>query len=117
MERIGISAEAVNVANTEGQSVQLDAPTAQPGAEKSDACVIAILVTLPQRGLQGLLSGGDKETVMALERLATLPGREFDALYFYYAPNASEPMDPHAANRLFLDLKATAGARSERVKG
>jgi len=110
MQRIGITAEAINVANTEGQSVQVEAPQNAPNAERPDACVLALLVTLRRSALNGLNAGGEREALVALQKFAALPGTDFDALYFYYAPNAAEPLDPHAANRLFLDLRATATA-------
>jgi hypothetical protein len=110
MNRIGITAEAVNVASGEGESVQVDAPSATPGAEKPDACVVAVLATVRQSALQNVTSGDQRDTLGALQKLYETTGKDLDAVYFYYAPTHSEPMDPMAANRLFLDLKATATA-------
>jgi hypothetical protein len=109
MHRIGIDPGAVNVANEEGQSVQIDAPAAVQG-DASDACVIAILATVRQSVLKQLRTGGEQDALAALNTLYEVKSRDLDAVYFYYAPNAAEPLDPVAANRLFLDLRATAGA-------
>ena len=45
-----------------------------------------------------------------LNHLYLLKSRDMDALYLFYAPNTTEPLDPIAANRLYLDLRATATA-------
>jgi hypothetical protein len=110
MQRIGIHAETVNVANTEGQSVQMDASGGRGGSQRSDACVIAILATVRQSVLATLRSGGEPNAMKALQVLYETTGKDLDAVYFYYAPNTSEPLDPIAANGLFLDLRSTAQA-------
>jgi hypothetical protein len=110
MQRIGIAPEAVNVANQEGMSVMIEAPTAEAKQAGSDACVLAILVTVRQQSLQGLKTGDDQAAREALLLLSQITGRECDALYFYYAPNAAEPLDSISATRLFLDLRATTAA-------
>lgn len=111
MQRIGITADAVNVANTSGQSVRLDAPTSN-GAARSEACVVSIVATLKQSALKGFQEGDERDALAALSKLYEVPSRDLDALYFYYAPNSSEPLDPMAANRLYLDLRATVRAQA-----
>jgi hypothetical protein len=108
MQRIGIHPEAVNVANAEGQSVRVDAPETSPDGARGNACVVAVLATVRRNALNGLNPGGEKEALRALQTLYETTGQSLDAVYFYYAPNAAEPLDPVSANRLFLDLRATA---------
>lgn len=109
MARIGINADAVNVANTTGQSVKLDAPRGS-GSAVSEACVVAILATMKQSVLKGFQEGGEGSAILALSKLYETSGKDLDALYFYYAPNSSEPLDSITANRMYLDLQATARA-------
>lgn len=108
MERIGIQADNVNVANADGMSVKLEADMSGGGRERSTGCVVAIIATVRKQALPDLQAGGINEASLLLTRLAETPGKELDAFYFFYAPNQSQALDAIAANRLFLDLKATA---------
>ncbi len=108
MAYVGVEAEAVNVSNEEGRTVKIDAPANDRTVEDAQACVVVLLLTLRKATLGTLQSGDGSEAITALNILETLPGQEFDALYFFYAPNAAQPLDPHAANRIYLDLAATA---------
>ncbi len=110
MKHVGIHAEAVNVAGAAG-SVQVDAPRfSGNGVDEGEGCVVAMLLTVRRDALGALKTAGPQEALSSLNILGTLSPEDFDAFYFYYAPNASEPLDPHAANRLFLDLRATLAA-------
>lgn len=115
MNRIGIQADAVNVANTEGQSVQIESTrtggNGRGGGPDAAACVIAIVATVRRSAVAQITAGGgEQDALRALQGLYETTGKDLDALYFYYAPTADAPLDPHAANRLFLDLRATAHA-------
>jgi hypothetical protein len=110
MKYIGVNADAVNVANEEGQSVQVGSAnegTAGPG-EEAEAALVVILATVRSSALKTLRTGGENDALAAIERLYETNSRDLDALFFYYAPTADEPLDSHRANRIFLDLRASA---------
>jgi hypothetical protein len=109
MKYIGVNPDAVNVANVEGQSVQVGS-TEQVGDGEGDqeAALVVILATVRSSATRALREGGEKDALLALHRLYETSGRDLDALYFYYAPTANEALDSHRANRIFLDLRASA---------
>lgn len=110
MEYVGINAETVNVANDEGQSVRMEAPVIKDSgsADQADACVLAVLITGRRTALSSINSGDENTAYATIESLTSLSSNDLDALYFYYAPHGGAAMDSITANRLFLDLKATA---------
>ncbi|MGC8669155.1 MAG: hypothetical protein ACP5VE_13660 [Chthonomonadales bacterium] len=111
MQRSGITPEAVNVASADGMAVRLDGPSAP--AEPDDAsagCVLALVSTVRRRALGGIRVGGEGAVLASLMSLHEVPGKDMDALYFYYAPSAKDYLDPASANRLFGDLRADAAA-------
>ncbi|MEP6754211.1 MAG: hypothetical protein ABJA67_01820 [Chthonomonadales bacterium] len=105
MERVGIHAETVNVANKDGVSVKLSGPGGGPH-EDSSACVLSIVTTLRGDLLRKMKSGGPEALSVTLAVLENAPNGSLDALYIYYAPNRSETLDPASANGLYLDLIA-----------
>jgi hypothetical protein len=110
MKYVGVNADAINVANEEGQSVQVESATAgghMPGDE-AEAALVVILATVRSSSLKALRDGGEQDALLALQRLYETKGKDIDALFFYYAPTADEPLDSHRANRIFLDLRASA---------
>jgi hypothetical protein len=110
MKYIGVNPDAVNVANMEGQSVQAGSAnegTAGPG-EEAEAALVVILATVRSSALKTLRTGGETDALVAIQRLYETNSRDLDALFFYYAPTADEPLDSHRANRIFLDLRASA---------
>ena len=105
MARVGIHAETVNVANTEGISVKVSAGAANVN-EVGSACVLSIVTTLRGDLLRKLKSGGPEMLPAIFGCLENAPNGALDALYVYYAPNRSETLDPVSANGLYLDLIA-----------
>ncbi len=115
MSYIGINADAVNVANTEGQSVLVESTRAGRGGvgdgpDMSDAALVVILATVRAGTAKQISAGGAKDALLGLHRLYELTGKDLDALYFYYAPTADEMLDSHHANRIFLDLRSSASS-------
>ncbi len=112
MQRSGINPEAVNVATPDGLGVRLDGPAAAPSVpdDASTGCVLAVVATVRRTALPGIRSGGEGAVLASLLRLHEVPGKDMDALYFYYAPSSQDVLDPVSANRLFGDLRADAAA-------
>lgn len=110
MDRLGVTPETVNVADEDGQSVQV---TARAGRDASvgdtDGCVLSLLLGVRARNMAGFKpSGAPEDAVVLLNMLEALPGRDLAALYTFYTPNAGVRMDPNMADRVFLDMKALA---------
>lgn len=106
MQRVGITPDIVNVSDITGATIQMDtrAGTGSP----SDACVVGIVAVARANTIREIVSGGEADVLKALRVLHETRGRDIGAVYVFYKPNRGEPLDAVAANRLFLDLKATA---------
>lgn len=112
MKRTGTEARTVNVADNEGNSVQLAAPESNHGIDPNTRCILTIVLTASTQCLRQVAAGGEKQTVMALNQVSQLTGRELDALYTFYTPDSAESLGAVEAARIFADLSSTAAAHT-----
>ena len=106
MKHVGIDPNVVNVADAQGTAVQLDARAGSDSQTDSDGCVLGIVAVSRASVVRRVSSGREKDALETLRLLHETRGSDFGSLYMFYAPNTGERLDPDAANRVFLDLRA-----------
>lgn len=110
MDRLGMTPETVNVADEDGQSVQVSARAGRDAsAGDTDGCVLSLLLGVRAGKLTGIKpTGAPEDSVVLLNLLEALPGRDLAAFYTFYTPNGGVRMDTNMADRAYLDMKALA---------
>jgi len=110
MKHVGVTPEVINVSDITGTAVQMDTRHGSDKPTDSDACVLGLVLVARSAVVKSLASGREQDALRALELLTGAAGRDLASVYVFYSPNAGERLDPDAANRVFLDLRATATA-------